>query len=119
MTKRHDLLAVGFEVCDGGKYIADWQSKIAHYKRALAAEAQLERVRAETWQPIETAPKGRSAVLLYESETEGLGPFIGYWSGVQWLPLTVSARWETRPTHWQPLPAPPEDSSTGKKMEAV
>ena len=60
------------------------------------------------WQPIETAPKDRSAILLYEDENMGLGPFIGYWSGVQWLPLTASSRWEPRVTHWMPLPAAPD-----------
>lgn len=64
------------------------------------------------WQPIETAPRDRSSVLLYEDEMTGLGPFIGYWTGVQWLPLTASKSWETQPTHWMPLPTPPV---TGKE----
>jgi hypothetical protein len=41
LSERLDLLAAGFGVCDGGKYIADWQTKITHYKTALAAQARL------------------------------------------------------------------------------
>jgi hypothetical protein len=63
------------------------------------------------WQPIKSAPKDRSAILLYEDENTGLGTFVGYFTGVQWLPLTGSSLWEAAPTHWMPLPAPPRTTS--------
>lgn len=66
-------------------------------------------VEARQWQPIETAPKDGTPVLVYDANWCGnMGPRVtpagwapytdggGYWPGV------------TEPTHWQPLPAPPE-----------
>lgn len=80
---------------------ADYQKRVRSCLLPAAAGVP------EGWAPIETAPKDRSAILLYEDEDEGLGPFIGYWSGVQWLPLTASTSWETWPTHWMLLPSRP------------
>jgi hypothetical protein len=72
--------------------------------------AEIERLRAEReWQPIETAPKDEM--------------FIYYWPrrGKRAIGLAYLAKdgrwrdsemdWEKRidPTHWMPLPAPPED----------
>jgi hypothetical protein len=37
LTKRLDLLAAGFDVPDGGRYIADWQTRIQKYKALIAA----------------------------------------------------------------------------------
>lgn len=58
-----------------------------------------------TWQPIETAPKDRALVVLVLTD-KGVrivkrSQFTGDW-------LTVPGDWTCRPTHWQPLPAPPE-----------
>jgi hypothetical protein len=36
LTKRLDFLAVGFDVPDGGRYIADWQTRIQKYKTLAA-----------------------------------------------------------------------------------
>lgn len=43
LTKRLDLLAVCFGVPDGGRYIADWQTRIAKYKSAESRAEQAER----------------------------------------------------------------------------
>lgn len=48
LRERLELLAVGFDVPDGGKYIADWQARIKKY-RALAAQPPAA--------PVETATK--------------------------------------------------------------
>ena len=58
------------------------------------------------WQPIETAPRDGTRVLLYENghyyagETEGDD---GYWSSFcgQYVVTTPD------PTHWMPLPEAP------------
>ena len=72
------------------------------------------------WQPIETAPKDESPVLLWGR----------YWSdGQGWMRTAALGRWNAqlerwdacwfhsypfgvRPTHWQPLPEPPKQDQT-------
>lgn len=69
------------------------------------------------WLPIESAPKGRVAILVY-CESVGWQYFVVKWSmsagagfwrcldgGGDYQPF-----WDTRaqPTHWQPLPEPPK-----------
>lgn len=69
------------------------------------------------WQPIETAPKDESVLVVYEStaanETYGEGGYRrtmeavfedGAWLGADCSKLENRA-W--RVTHWQPLPEPP------------
>lgn len=64
-----------------------------------------------TWQPIETAPKDGTQVLLWRDETivgrwqiDDRRPYWTggdiYWRGVRWCR-------DHNPTHWQPLPEPP------------
>jgi hypothetical protein len=57
------------------------------------------------WQPIETAPKDGSSVLLFEPD--GLGRFVGYWNVPRQAFAALTSVWETEPTYWQPLPQPP------------
>jgi hypothetical protein len=62
-----------------------------------------------TWQPIETAPKDTD-VLVFAEDTIGIAKFYVY---VYYKPKGMWA-WdvepdhEIHPTHWMPLPAPPE-----------
>ena len=77
------------------------------------------------WQPIETAPRDETEVLVmymhidtqivhngfYASEADGWEPQdVGWWT---YLHSEVSRikldDWMT-PTHWMPLPAPPKDT---------
>ena len=62
------------------------------------------------WQPIETAPKDGRALLLccmtpskYSRHEPGFMAVCGYDEG--WSAFN---RFHFPPTHWQPLPAPPE-----------
>jgi hypothetical protein len=68
------------------------------------------------WQPIETAPKDGSNVLLspaFERERVTVGSWdlddVGE-GGQCWRCLELSERLE--PTHWMPLPSPPMESAT-------
>jgi hypothetical protein len=60
----------------------------------------------QKWQPIETAPKDKSQMLLWDGEYVTLGSWClrGYW-----LPAEANdfsgPGWE--PSHWTPLPHPP------------
>lgn len=66
----------------------------------------------ETWQPIETAPKDGTTVLvafwLWNDRKNGYGYQVAEWCG------DADGEWQTQedvtlypPTHWRPLPAPP------------
>jgi hypothetical protein len=72
-------------------------------------------MRGGQWQPIETAPRDGSLVLLQPCDHREL-PFIGSWDHVgrfttspkMWLGYTYGAMSEGDVTHWMPLPEPPE-----------
>lgn len=52
------------------------------------------------WQPIETAPKDGVFII-----SDGEKASVGWWYGqllTGWLPA------DHKPTHWMPLPEPPE-----------
>ena len=61
------------------------------------------------WQPIETAPKDGTKILAWEFDDYTIA-----WWGVStggWYGWMFSDDWiRCYPTHWQPLPAPPESS---------
>jgi hypothetical protein len=77
----------------------------------VKAEAEIERLRAEReWRPIETLPDSGIGMIIYLELRDGkLMVGLGY--------KTVSGGWcdtesgfkRIDPTHWQPLPDPPED----------
>lgn len=64
----------------------------------------------EGWQPIDSAPKDGSGVLVYD---EG-AIFLAWWDDEQggWIDTAamVSRPCEPSPSHWHALPAPPEVS---------
>jgi len=69
------------------------------------------------WQPIETAPKDGSAVMLIDERCEYLPD---RWAIAYWRPDSWANDWrvcgadgrdyqtDIEPTHWQPLPEPPK-----------
>lgn len=56
------------------------------------------------WQPIDTAPKDRTFVLL---GVRGGEVCIGFWNGVAWDDGDFNNHM-TGFTHWMPLPEPPQ-----------
>lgn len=76
------------------------------------------------WQPIETAPKDRRYVLLWNGGEVGIGSFQawerdanGRVIGLEhtsledaWIRAGEGFYVEPPPTHWMPLPAPPAES---------
>lgn len=56
--------------------------------------------RASQWQPIESAPKDGTRLMLWDSRAGGYA-VTGAW-------VAGSADDHETITHWQPLPAPPE-----------
>ena len=75
--------------------------------------------RVMDWQPIETAPKDGTDILVWGSieMSSRSRPHVGTediirvcWSqgGESWVVTSVQADgWVPEPTHWMPLPAPP------------
>ena len=62
------------------------------------------------WQPIESAPKDQE-ILVY---TRTWGPIVallseefGAWLSRMQVPVSIGEE-DEKPTHWQPLPAPPD-----------
>lgn len=69
---------------------------------------------AQAWQPIEHSPRDGSAFLVWWPLWYHF-PLIAYWKDYQLrLPDSTqpappwSLDWPDGPTHWMPLPAPPE-----------
>jgi hypothetical protein len=70
---------------------------------------------AKAWQPIETAPKDGTKVLLYWKPL----PYakrkwgtirLGRWNGSSWQ-MEMGGLYRCDCTHWMPLPLPPADRS--------
>jgi hypothetical protein len=60
------------------------------------------------WRPIESAPKDGRPVLVFHNRI-----VIEAWFSERWGRFVQSETGGTNgimPTHWQPLPAPPEDA---------
>jgi hypothetical protein len=62
------------------------------------------------WQPIETAPKDGTRVLVADANSPwpygtDEGPHLAAWDGYCWC-IQLDGQ-SARPTHWMPLPAPP------------
>lgn len=87
--------------------------------RAIEAEV----LRINGWQPIETAPRDGTSVLIYMPEASRKKVMEAYW-GTRWEGAPKDQCWWTTPhgpagrgytilpkavTHWMPLPAAPGD----------
>ena len=60
----------------------------------------------EGWQPIETAPKDGREILVYEPMYCTIGQWVDSKHGGAWW--IEGGQITGHPTHWMPLPPPPE-----------
>jgi hypothetical protein len=61
------------------------------------------------WQPIETAPSDGSRVLAYHPRREGNDRIkIRGADGEWWRRLALESSHHSGPTHWMPIPQPPQ-----------
>lgn len=76
---------------------------------ALTAALAVDGLALQGWQPIETAPKdGRMFIIGRDASSGHAYAGIGIWRDEKLRdPTDFPARMWNRPTHWQPLPAPP------------
>ena len=83
----------------------EWKA-VASKQAAMHDQAERERdeAREPKWQPIETAPKDGTKIIVFESgqimQVAWGGVFGDTWQGFSFF--------VEYPTHWQPLPTPPE-----------
>lgn len=77
------------------------------------------------WQPIETAPKDGTRVLLCDADGYiACASWDSYWQWIERGSDYATEVWgagELKPTYWQPLPAPPTGlaSSTPSPLPAA
>jgi len=84
--------------------------------------AEVERLRAqllagatpEGWQPIETAPKDGTEVLLLGRWFSQARIVNGLWNSGDAMHMPHWMGGIHQPTHWMPLPAPPAPASEGQ-----
>jgi hypothetical protein len=99
-----DLMTYGTTVTKDGKHVP-------------LESVQLIRAENSGWQPIETAPKGIDWILLgyfpeyMDGRSQGGHPKIAFWNGETWMDCCgrkLRNKGSFSPTHWMPLPTPPE-----------
>lgn len=79
---------------------------VSHAWRVPVATALRDaRAMGPEWQPIETAPKDGTQILMVIA---GYEPLCGRWRRGTWTSDPDKAYFS--PTHWQPLPAAPKES---------
>ena len=69
------------------------------------------------WQPIDTAPRDGSKILLARIGRNEVGENLGIWWACSGFWHSRYENWNdgiepsglAHPTHWQPLPPPPEE----------
>ena len=71
------------------------------------------------WQPIETAPKDGTDVLVYQrylkvekwtnKKEYGFYIEVGCWERDTWRIRAFTPQYGGNPTHWMPLPEPPKE----------
>ena len=63
------------------------------------------------WQPIETAPKDGTAILLSIPGNKNPCAHVGFFhhDTDQWRERILGANFVNYPSHWMPLPKPPKD----------
>lgn len=64
------------------------------------------------WQPIETAPKDGTRILVFvpDGRSDEPGQHLVSWYCNTWVITTDERDWTfvLEPTHWMPLPEPPK-----------
>lgn len=76
-----------------------------------AIAAALSTTNDSGWQPIETAPKDGTPILVWAPDDDFSamsGIDLIWWDLGQWL-FSVAISYGGRPTHWMPVPVAPAD----------
>ena len=113
MTKDDELISKLRSQASWGNEVAGLSGELIQHLR-LELDMAKARERCLNWQPIETAPRDGTDVLLYEGgEYERI--YMGFYANTidrggkkvyQFWDIG-SEPWNWEPTHWMPLPEPP------------
>lgn len=62
----------------------------------------------DDWQPMDSAPKDGTTIWVLDELYGKAWHYECNWNGIEWYHGFGVAWPDPRPTHWRPLPAPPE-----------
>ena len=122
MTKVDEIMELVFDYADQKKYGRTGSADSKPVRSAI--EALAKDAEARGWQPIDTAPKDGTSVLVYPPTWNGRSAAIAKWESDKYAKkprpfwrrdddmgrVTISR--ERSPTHWMPLPLSPDKGLT-------
>lgn len=88
----------------GSVYLTDRNPNVILAPHTLENIEKYDRQKTE-WQPIETAPRDGSEMLLYYYKSLRVGFYSNYVKF--WKSAESNAIYRIQPTHWMPFPEPP------------
>jgi hypothetical protein len=105
-TSKSDLGLINSIIAVKNSRIAELE---AEHTEEVSVKLKLREIIAEleartTWQPIETAPKDGTEILVLEREKKDIS-YVAYYSKFEGWTVPYD---EVDPTHWMPLPEPPK-----------
>jgi hypothetical protein len=69
-------------------------------------------VTGHTWHPIETAPRDGCPIIVYDPTADGVQIYVCLFNGADWQEAAGEQWGHWTPTHWMPLPDPPDTGPT-------
>ncbi len=110
----------GMTFSDHQKTDANYAECLARYSDEIlsALKIAIEHMKRGQWQPIETAPKDGTTIIIFDSYSDdksidGYGVCTARWDySLKWW--IMHQRYSNvisliNPTHWMPLPQPPQE----------
>jgi len=96
-------------------YFHPCPDNVSHQKEALTHA--IESMKRNVWQPIDTAPKDGTTIIVYRPKFDGKYiPKVGvdYWGKYKLKPMGcwMKSRTDVQPTHFILLPEPPQEGET-------
>lgn len=109
---RQTAIRLGYGDMDEG-WLIGWFANAIEHARAVDRWAR-EAAEAAAWQPIETAPRDAGSEVLLNvppfAPMQGVRRSDGSWMVGARSIIGTALRAGMEPTHWCPLPAPPEET---------
>jgi hypothetical protein len=84
--------------------LVELYERAARAAMQAAAAPEAPEAPSDAWQPIETAPRDGTRVLLARAGIEA--QHTAFWSEGVWR--CGNQQYFNKPTHWRPLPPPPQ-----------